>query len=161
MTRASTSTSTHRKTSPAMSDLPYSTAVLRLAAEAHGAGRLPPPCSSHTEKNPVCGDSSTVDLRLDGEAIAAMAHDTKACVLTQAAASILGAALPGHGAAEVQTLREAVAEMLKGGPAPEGDFAQFGVLADVASHPARHRCVLLPIDAALKALAGEPGSQGS
>jgi NifU-like protein involved in Fe-S cluster formation len=41
--------------------------------------------------------------------------------------------------------------MLAGGPAPDDDFTAFRALADVARHPARHRCVLLPIDAAIKA----------
>jgi NifU-like protein involved in Fe-S cluster formation len=137
-----------------MSDLPYSTDLLRLAAEAHGAGRLDPPCLSHTEANPVCGDKTTVDLRVSSDHIEAVAHDTRACVLTQASASILGQALPGHSLAELTVLRETVAAMLTGGPAPDGRFAAFGVLADVARHPARHRCVLLPIDAAIKAAEG-------
>lgn len=140
-----------------MSDLPYTTAVLRLAAEAHGAGRLPPPCSSHTEANPVCGDKTTVDVKVVSDHIEAVAHDTRACVLTQASASILGGSLAGHATAELATLREAVAAMLSGGPPPQGDFAAYAVLADVARHPARHRCVLLPIDAALKA--AEPASE--
>ncbi len=143
-----------------MSDLPYSTAVLRLAAEANGAGRLPPPRRSHTENNPVCGDRVTVDLRLTGATIEAVAHETKACVLAQASASILGAALAGHTTEELAAGRQAVAAMLLGGPVPGGEFAKFGVLADVARHAARHRCVLLPLDAALKA-AAEPGSQGT
>jgi len=143
-----------------MSDLPYSTAVLRLAAEANGAGRLAPPRSSHTENNPVCGDRVTVDVRMVGTLVEAIAHDTKACVLTQASASLLGATLAGHTTAELAVGRHAVAAMLLGGPPPDGEFAKFSVLADVARHPARHRCVLLPLDAALKASA-EPGSQGA
>lgn len=134
-----------------MSDLPYTIEVLRLAAEAHGAGRLSPPCSSHTEANPVCGDRTTVDLALDGEQIEAVAHDTSACVLTQASASILGEALAGHTKADLEALRQAVVAMLAGGPAPAGDFAAYRHLAEVARHSARHRCVLLPIDAAIRA----------
>lgn len=146
-----------------MSDLPYTTDLLRLAAEAHGAGRLPPPFSTHTEKNPVCGDRTTVDLRLADGHITAVAHDTKACVLTQASASILGAALTGHSLSELVQLRQDVEAMLKGGPAPGGAFGRYSHLAEVAKHPARHRCVLLPIDAALKAASepSEPGSQGT
>jgi NifU-like protein involved in Fe-S cluster formation len=142
-----------------MSDLPYTTAVLRLAAEAAGAGRLAPPCSSHTAANPVCGDKTTVDLRVVNDHIEAVAQDTRACVLTQASASILGKSLAGHSTAELAALRQAIAAMLSGGPAPEGDFAAYAVLAEVARHPARHRCVLLPIDAALKA--AEPASERS
>jgi nitrogen fixation protein NifU and related proteins len=146
-----------------MSDLPYTTDVLRLAAEANGAGRLPPPCASHVEQNPVCGDRATVDLRLADGRITAFAHDTKACVLTQASASVLGAGLVGHSPADLAQLRDDVLAMLNGGPAPEGAFERFRRLADVAKHPARHRCVLLPIDAALAAVskASEPGGQGA
>lgn len=140
-----------------MSDLPYSLEVLRLAAEAHGAGRLQPPCLSHTEANPVCGDRTTLDLKLSGDNIAAVGHDTYACVLTQASASILGQTLAGHTVAELTELRAAVVAMLAGGNAPDGAFAAYRHLADVARHPARHRCVLLPIDAALSA--AEPASE--
>lgn len=146
-----------------MSDLPYSIDVLRLAAEATAAGRLAEPCTSGTEQNPVCGDRCTIDLRLTGGRITAVAHETKACILTQAAASILGASVTGHTPADLADLRQTVQAMLSGGPAPAGDFARFGFLADVARHPARHRCVLLPLDAALKAAleVAEPGSQGT
>ncbi len=146
-----------------MSDLPYTTDVLRLAAEANGAGRLPQPCRSHTEQNPVCGDRTTVDLRLVDDDSIALAHDTKACVLTQASASILGASLKGHSLSELAQLRADVEAMLNGGPAPLGAFGRYAHLAEVARHPARHRCVLLPIDAALKAASepSEPGRQGA
>ena len=146
-----------------MSDLPYTIDVLRLAAEAHGAGHLAPPCLSHTEANPVCGDRTTVDLRLDGARIEAVAHDTHACVLTQASASLLGASLTGHTTKDLVRLRDDVTAMLEGGPSPDGAFAGYRHLAEVAQHPARHRCVLLPIEAALKAAAlsepSEPASQ--
>lgn len=144
-----------------MSDLPYSTDVIRLAAEASGAGRLASPCLTHTETNPACGDRVTVDLRLEDGRISALAHDTKACVLTQASASVLGSASSRLAASDVARLREEVQRMLKGGAAPSGPFARYACLADVAKHPGRHRCVLLPIDAALKALASEKSEPGS
>lgn len=142
-----------------MSDLPYTTDVLRLAAEANGAGRLAPPCETGTEFNPACGDRSTFDLRIENGRIAAIAHDTRACVLAQASASILGAALPGSTTDELETLRNDVLAMLEGGAPPEGMFARYVHLKDVARHIGRHKCVLLPIDAALKAASqtSEPG----
>jgi len=139
-----------------MSDLPYSREVLRLAAEARGAGHLPPPCTTRTEHNPACGDRVTVDLRIAGNRIEAVAHQTKACVLSQASASILGAALPGRSPAELARLRDDVRAMLHGGPPPGGAFADYAALADAAAHPGRHRCVLLPIDAAVGAAAPLP-----
>lgn len=146
-----------------MSDLPYSTAVLRHAADIRAAGRLPNPSCSHTAKNPVCGDRTTMDLGLAEGCITEVAHDTRACVLTQASAAILAGALPGHTVEELAAIKTAVAAMLAGGPSPQGAFSDFSVLADVARHPARHRCVLLPIEAALKAISEltEPGAEGA
>lgn len=148
-----------------MSDLLYTKGVLRLAVEASGAGRLPEPDGTHSEHNPTCGDRSTVDLRIDNGRIAAMAHDTKACVLAQASASILGTALPGRTYAELVSLRAAVTEMLRGGTEPAAPFGSYAVLNEVARFPSRHKCVLLPIDAAIGAFEAsevrKPGGQGS
>ena len=139
-----------------MSDPLYSLDVLRLAADATGAGRLGEPRLSHTEHNPACGDRVTVDLRVEHGHIAAMAHETKACVLSQASASVLASALPGLGYDDLKALRSSVSAMLSEGKS----FEPFAALAGVASFPPRHRCVLLPIDAALHAFeAGEPGSE--
>ena len=148
-----------------MSDLLYTKGVLRLAAEARGAGRLPEPDGTYTEHNPTCGDRSTVDLIVDNGRITAMAHDTRACVLAQASASILGTALPGHTYAELVSLRADVVEMFRGGTEPAEPFGPYAVLNEVARVPSRHKCVLLPIDAALGAFeasqARKPGGQGS
>ena len=147
-----------------MSDSLYSIEVLRLAAEAKGAGRLAEPHGTYTEHNPACADRSTVDITVEGGRIAAMAHDTKACVLAQASASIL-AALPGRTYDEVMNLKAEVAEMLAGGKPPGEPFARYAALSEVAKYPSRQKCVLLPIDAALKAFeasqAREPSGQGS
>jgi NifU-like protein involved in Fe-S cluster formation len=146
-----------------MSDPLYTVDVLRLAAEAKGAGRLPEPHGTYTEHNPACSDRSTVDLTVEGGRVAAMAHDTKACVLAQASASILGAALPGRTYDELVKLKADVVEMFDSRKPPAGPFTPYAVLSDVAKYPLRQKCVLLPIDAALKAFeasqAREPGGQ--
>jgi nitrogen fixation protein NifU and related proteins len=134
-----------------MSDPLYTKDVLRLAAEAKGAGRLPKPHGTHTEYNPVCSDRSTVDLTVENGRIAAIAHDTKACVLAQASASILGAGLPGHTYDDLVTLKAEIADMFESRKPPAEPFAPYAVLSDVALYPSRQKCVLLPIEAALKA----------
>ena len=65
--------------------------ILRLAADAAGAGRLAHPGGSATVHNPACGDRVTVELALADGRITALAHHTQACVLTQASAAILAA----------------------------------------------------------------------
>jgi NifU-like protein involved in Fe-S cluster formation len=134
-----------------MSDPLYRREVLRLAADATGAGRLPHPCSTGRAFNPACGDRVTVDVCLEDGRIAGLAHDTKACVLTQASAAILGSELLGLCRDEITTLRQRVVDMLKGGDTPPAPFDVFGVFDGVVPHNNRHICVLLPLDAVLAA----------
>lgn len=140
------------------SDPLYRKALLRLAADACGAGHLPAPDASATAANPACGDRVTVELTLDGGTIAALAHDTQACILTQASAAILGAAAPGLTRADLAALEAGVRGMLKdGAPPPRPDYAAFD---GAAALPGRHVCVLLPFQALREALeSAEPRSQ--
>lgn len=134
-----------------MSDPLYKKELLRLAADAAGAGRLTVPCGTATAHNPVCGDKVTVDVALDGGRVAAIAHHTTACVLTQASAAILGGGGVGLSQAELKDLHAAVTAMLEGGEPPGAPFDVYSAFDGVAEHKSRHRCVLLPIEAALEA----------
>lgn len=143
-----------------MSDPLYRKELLRLAADAAGAGRLAHPDASATAHNPACGDRVTVDVRTADGRIIELAHHTQACVLTQASAAILGAEAKGHTPAELRALADHVAAMLQGGPAPSPPFSAFGVFDGVAGHKGRHVCVMLPFKAMLEALseAAKPGA---
>jgi NifU-like protein involved in Fe-S cluster formation len=136
-----------------MTDDPlYRRELLRLAADATGAGHLPVPDATATVHNPACGDRVTVELTLESGRISAMAHTSRACVLTQASAALLAAQAPGQSQAELQSLADAVRAFLDG--AHKGVLAPNGyqVFDGVAGHAGRHVCVLLPLEAALKAL---------
>ena len=136
-----------------MSDPLYKKEILRLAADAHGAGRLPDPRVTGKAHNPACGDTVSVDLALDKEGrVSAMAHQTKACVLAQASASILGEKLKGASREDVEQLANAIAAMLVAKALPPAPpFDAYGVFDGVIQHRNRHRCVLLPVDAVLAA----------
>ncbi len=139
-----------------MSDPLYKRALLRLAADAHGAGRLAHAQAHGEAFNPACGDKVRMELALEAGRIVDLAHETRACVLTQASASILGAHVRGLAREDVADLRKAVEAMLTGtGPAPERPFEDFAALDGAAAIPGRHTCVLLPLDALLDAL--KPG----
>jgi NifU-like protein involved in Fe-S cluster formation len=143
-----------------MSDPLYAKDLLRLAANAIGAGRLDPFDAEGVAHNPTCGDKVSVTLSLDERGrVTGMAHETNACVLAQASSSILGAQLAGADRQKVQELRSAVQTMLHNGPAPPQPFADYAALTGAALYRNRHVCVLLPIDAVLKALetAGHEG----
>lgn len=140
-----------------MADDPlYRREILRLAAHATGAGRLPAPDASATAHNPACGDRVTVDLALSKGRVTALAHASQACVLTQASAALLAGAAPGQDRAGLAALAAGVRAFLNGAPAPHG----YGVFEGVAEHAGRHVCVLLPFEAALKALElAEPSAE--
>jgi NifU-like protein involved in Fe-S cluster formation len=132
------------------SDPLYRKALLRLAADAAGAGRLPAPDAVATAANPACGDRITVEIAFHGGRVCALAHDTQACILTQASAAILGAAAPGLDTTALEALETGVRAMLKeGAPPPLPAYAAFD---GAATLPGRHVCVLLPFQALRKAL---------
>jgi nitrogen fixation NifU-like protein len=145
-----------------MSDPLYTKALLRLAADAHGVGKLEVSSASGQAFNPACGDKVTVEILLNNGNIVEMAHITKACVLAQASSSILGQALRNVPGLELERLRERVSVMLdKGGLPPLSPFDPYGVFKGVLEYPSRHRCVLLPIESVLDALhASKPGRIG-
>lgn len=127
----------------------YRRALLRLAADATGAGRLPVPDATGSAHNPACGDRVSVELALSEGRITALAHQTHACVLTQASAALLAADAAGQDRTGLIRLAEDLKAMLAGGPPPSPGYAAFD---GVAGHPGRHICVLLPVQAALNAL---------
>jgi len=132
-----------------MTDDPlYRREVLRLAADAVGAGHLPAPDVRASVHNPACGDRVTVEMTLTDGRVTALAHETRACVLTQASAALLAARATGQDRATLAALADQVRAFLKGGTAPDG----YGVFDGVGEHAGRHICVLLPLEAALKAL---------
>ena len=123
---------------------------MRRTRWAPAASRIPMRRAKRTI--PACGDRVSVTLALGGGRITALAHETKACVLSQASASILGAHLAGADAARVRALRDEVTAMLETGVIPPSPFGDYAALAGAAEYRGRHTCVLLPIDAVLDAL---------
>lgn len=131
----------------------YQKAILSLAAEAAGAGRLETPDATVSLNNPLCGDHVTLDLTGRNGRITALAHELRACVICQASASILGKQAVGSDEAEIEALVAALEAMLKeSGPAPAGKWREYQSLEAVVSHRNRHECVLLPVRAAAAAL---------
>ena len=127
--------------------------MLRLAAQATGAGKLADATKSVTVDNPLCGDRVTFDVKMaaDGR-ITAVGHTVKGCVLCQASASVIGANAKGENAASLAAIRESLKAMLKQGtPAPSNAWATLATFAPVSSHKSRHECVLLPFEAVIQA----------
>ena len=126
----------------------YRRELLRLAADATGSGHLPLPNAVASVHNPACGDRVTVELALANGRVTALAHTTQACVLTQASAALLADKALGQDRLGLATLAASVRAFLSGAPPPAG----YGVFDGVSAHAGRHVCVMLPFEAALKAL---------
>ena len=141
----------------------YNARMLRLAAEAAGAGRLAEREASAEIVNPTCGDRITVDVRTAGARIAASGYEVHACVLTQASASLLGRHAVERTAAEMREVAAQVEAMLRSeSNVPEGVWSDYAALAPVRAHSSRHECVMLPLRALLAALdAGAATDRGS
>ena len=135
-----------------MDDPLYRKSILRLAADAAGAGHLAAPDAAATRHNPACGDRVTVEMTLAGGRIASLAHHTHACVLAQASAAILGQAVAGHTADELAALARALRSFLAGGQPPPAPFDAYRAFEGFAAHAGRHRCVMLPVETVLEAL---------
>ena len=131
----------------------YGAAVLALARRADGAGRLPAPDGAATVDNPLCGDRATVEVAVDGARVRAVAHAVRGCIPCRASAAVLGAALPGLDFAAPEAALAALRAMFAGAAPPAGRWAELAHFRPVSAHPSRHRCVLLPFEAAAAALA--------
>ena len=138
-----------------MSDLDdiYSTRILELAANIPRIDRLAHPQASASARSRLCGSEVTVDVAMAGGQVSDYGQSVKACLLGQAAASVMGREIVGSTAGELRAVRAQVRAMLKeGGPAPSGRWADLRVLEPVRDYKHRHDAVMLIFDAVTKAL---------
>jgi nitrogen fixation NifU-like protein len=135
-----------------MADSLYQTAIVETARRATGKGRLPAPDASVTLDNPLCGDRVTIDLTMNGDRVTTLGHDVRGCLLCEAAAAIIATHATGATADELKAAAESVASLLKGTDA-EPAWPDLRMFLPVRAHKSRHRCILLPFEALLTALA--------
>lgn len=136
----------------------YSGRILALAADIPGIGRLGDPQGEARKRAPLCGSTVTVQVQMQAGRVSAFAQDVKACALGQAAAAIVGAALPGRSLAELRTARDELAEMLRGGPVPAAPFDGFEVLTPARDFKNRHASIQLALAAAVEAVEAAEGA---
>lgn len=139
-----------------MSATVYQQALKELAEAAHGSGRLAHPDGASRLDNPLCGDRIALTVQLQDEVIVAIAHETRACLLCRAAASLIGLRAPGRSPAEMNVAQTALEALLtSAAPLPEA-WQELEVFAPVQAYPSRHGCVLLPFQALRAALGQTP-----
>jgi len=138
----------------------YNLKILELAATLPHAGELPAPALRGEAHSKLCGSTVSVTLTLDaaGDVVASFAQTVKACLLGQAAASIVGRDIVGTSISEFQEVASAMRRMLKeNGPAPTGRWSDLALLEPVRDYRHRHASTLLIFDAIERALATGDG----
>ena len=131
----------------------YNTKLLELAAHIPCSERLKSADATATAHSKLCGSTVTIDLKMGADRVAGYGQTVKACLLGQAAASIVGANIVGATARELHETKVAMLRMLKEeGPPPTGRFAELAVLEPVRHYKARHGSVMLVFDAIERAI---------
>jgi nitrogen fixation protein NifU and related proteins len=136
----------------------YHQAILDLARQATGHGRLEAPQVSVKVDNPLCGDRVTLDLDLEGGRVSALGHQVRGCLLCQAAAAVIGARAPGQTATALHDNAERLRRLIvdgsiaADGAATDGLWPELVAFEPVHRHKSRHECVLLPFIALSRAL---------
>ena len=126
---------------------------MALAATIPPAARLDRPDATATAHSKLCGSTVTVDVRMDGDRVAEFGQSVKACLLGQAAASVLAHHIVGSSAGELREVTDTMRRMLKeNGAPPTGRWADLAVLEPVRGVKARHASTLLVFDAVGRAL---------
>ena len=131
----------------------YNTKILELAADIPGARRLEDADATATAHSKLCGSTITVDLKMRNAEVTDFGQTVKACLLGQAAASVVGRNIVGTSADEFRRIATEMRRMLKeDGPPPSGRWADLAVLQPVKDYRARHASTLLVFDAVERAM---------
>lgn len=131
----------------------YNSRIIELAAAIPRAERLTAPDASATAHSKLCGSTITVDVKVKSGRVAEFGQLVKACLLGQAAASVVGREIVGSTPQELREISRQMRAMLKeGGEPPSGRWADLAVLLPVKDHKARHASTLLVFEAVERAL---------
>ncbi len=131
----------------------YNTAIIELAGAMTRGTRLSAPDASASAHSKMCGSNVAVDLKVSAGRVSDYGQTVKACLLGQAAASVMAREIVGSTPDELHDVAAKMRRMLKEeGPPPNGRWADLAVLEPVRHYKARHTSTLLIFEAVEKAL---------
>jgi len=108
------------------------------------SGELPDAQVHASGANPLCGDELTFHIRLQGDRLAQIRFRGKGCAISQAAASMLAAALEGKTLREAGRVVEAMKALMRSEePGDSVDLGDLEALAGVRKFPVRVKCAAL------------------
>jgi nitrogen fixation NifU-like protein len=122
----------------------YRDVILDHNRRPRNFGRLDPADATASGRNPLCGDTLDLTLRLTPDRVADLRFEGQGCAISVASASLMSEAVKGRRREEIEQLFLQVHTLLTGrltGPA-EG-LGKLAALAGVAEFPARVKCASL------------------
>ena len=132
----------------------YNARIMELAAGISKGVRLAAPQASATAHSKLCGSTVSVDVVMAQGRVSDFGQTVKACLLGQAAASVMAAHIVGTTPDDIRAVGRVMRAMLKqGGPPPAGRWADLAVLEPVRAVKGRHASTLLIFDAVEDAIA--------
>ena len=107
-------------------------------------------------KNPLCGDTVTVELHVDGDTIRDVKFTGHGCAISKASASLMTAAVKGRTRAEADAIFARFHAMVLGqAPGTKEELGQLVVFSGVSRFPVRVKCASLAWHTLKAALASE------
>jgi len=105
--------------------------------------------------NPLCGDTVTVYLALDGERVRDCAFQGQGCAISTAAASVMTETLKGKTRAEAEAIFQRYHDVVTGRASADAEaLGKLAVFGGVSEFPARVKCATLCWHTARAALDG-------
>lgn len=129
----------------------YGDLILEWAKRSEHMDAVEDPDYEATATNPMCGDRVTVQVRMDGDTIRQLYCRVRGCLLCKASCAHLAYMAGGLDHAGLKDLRDRFEQFLKSDD-NRIVLPIHQMFSPVRSHKSRYRCVLLPYDAAIKAL---------
>jgi nitrogen fixation NifU-like protein len=135
----------------------YDDSILRLADTRSHQGIMENPDREAAATTALCGDRVSIQLKMDGRTIERLLYQVRGCLLCRASCADLARVAAGLDRARLQDLRDILQRFLKLSADEPMVPPHLHVFESVRAHRSRHRCVLLPYEAALKALSDAEG----
>jgi nitrogen fixation NifU-like protein len=104
--------------------------------------------------NPLCGDTLSLFLRLEGQVIRDASFQCSCCGISMASASVMTEAVKGGTVTQARELYRKFTGLLSEAEEAQigGDLGELAVLAGVRAFPARRKCATLAWDTLVVAL---------
>jgi len=123
----------------------YDDVILDHIKNARNYRALEKPDRQAEGVNPLCGDSFTVYVNLDGEIVREAAFQCSCCGISMASASVMTEAVRGKSVERVRALYQHFMRLLNDEEAPQtaDDMGELAVLGVVRDFPSRRNCAAL------------------